>query len=102
MNKQNLLLGYTVEIGKCAEKAFKSIDKKTRDRIFEKLKILVTEEIHSINVKKLEDFDNFYRIRLGSYRIVYEPLHKIIVVYVVFLGQRKSIYQELKRFQKNK
>lgn len=43
--------------------------------------------------KKLEDQSGFYRIRAGSYRIIYNIQDAILVVVVVKIGDRKQVYK---------
>lgn len=95
---RNVLFGYSIEVDKTAEKALAKLDAKTRNKIIAKLKELVSEEDHSLDIKKLEGYESFYRIKIGNYRIVYEPYHKKIIVYVIFVGTREGIYKEFKRY----
>ena len=48
--------------------------------------------------KKLQDYENFYRWRIGNYRVVarfYEDL--IEICEVVLVADRKEVYERLKR-----
>ena len=91
--KHNNLFGYEVQFSKRAQKQLASVSKKFRDKILDKLSELVSRENHSLNLKRVVKFDNLYRIKYGAYRIVYEPLHRIVVVHVVLVGLRKNIYK---------
>ena len=42
--------------------------------------------------KKLVSFDDIYRIRIGTYRVIYTIEDKILVVEIIKVGPRKSIY----------
>ncbi|WP_291036112.1 type II toxin-antitoxin system RelE/ParE family toxin [Dyadobacter sp. 50-39] len=44
-------------------------------------------------VKKLENFANSYRVRVGQYRIVYEIADRALLVEVVKVGNRKEVYR---------
>ena len=44
-----------------------------------------------IGNKKLKD-RNGYRIRVGSYRVIYEIFDKELIIDVIALGHRKDIY----------
>ena len=46
--------------------------------------------IHSI--KKLVGFKDYYRIRIGDFRVIYEIEDDILVVVVVSVGDRKEVY----------
>ena len=100
MNKINPLEGYVIELSPKAKKAIRSLDFSTQKKIFEKLEALVSHA-HSLDVKKLTGYESFFRIKVGDYRIIYEPLHQRIVVYVIFAGHRKNIYSEFGKFAKS-
>jgi mRNA interferase RelE/StbE len=44
--------------------------------------------------KKLTRYASRYRIRVGEYRIVYEIRDQVLVVLVLTVGHRKSVYKE--------
>lgn len=44
-------------------------------------------------VKKLENFANSYRVRVGQYRIFYEIADRALLVEVVKVGNRKEVYR---------
>jgi len=41
--------------------------------------------------------DAFYRVRAGNYRIIYEVQDAVLRVLVVLIGDRKDVYDRLKR-----
>ena len=71
--------------------AAKEIEKKDRIRIIEKIRSLAHDP-HPVGSKKLSGQEK-YRIRQGSYRILYQVINEEIVIYVVKVGHRKDIYQ---------
>ena len=97
MAQQNQLEGYQIVFGKKAQKQLEALDGKSQQTLLKKLKTLVDQD-HCLDVKKLHGYDTLYRIKVGDYRIVYEPLHKIITIHVIFVGQRKKVYQEFMRY----
>jgi len=46
------------------------------------------------NVKKLKGFQNYYRIRIGDYRLVLEQVEKEWIL-LIFIAHRKDIYDRL-------
>ena len=80
------------------EKTFaKDLNKIKDKKILKKLKIII-EEGSSANslpeiqrIKKLKGIDNFYRIKIGDYRVGIELLHDTLIF--TRLLHRKDIYK---------
>jgi mRNA interferase RelE/StbE len=85
---------YTIIFSRSAEKFLDSLDKPTRQRIFEKIRELKTNSAN-LDTKKLKSQYNLYRLRVGNFRVVYTIKHEQIIIYIVAIGHRKDIYQHL-------
>lgn len=73
------------------EKFFRSLDKKTRERIKIKLKELKKDPFDARGVKKMKDWgDNIYRLRIGKIRLIYEVIENDIEI--VDINYRGNIY----------
>ena len=45
------------------------------------------------NIKRLKDKDfDFYRLRVGSYRVVFQKKEKELIILVIRIGHRKDVY----------
>jgi mRNA interferase RelE/StbE len=86
------LRSYTVIFSKGAEKFLNTLDKKSKQKILEKIKELQTDS-ENLDLKKLKSKYALYRLRVGSFRVVYSIQHDRVIVYVVAIGFRKNIYQ---------
>ena len=85
---------YKLLIKKSAAKELEAIPrKKDRQRLVRKIDSLANDP-RPTGCKKLAGSER-YRIRQGSYRIVYEIQDQQLIVYVVKIGDRKSIYRAL-------
>ena len=49
-------------------------------------------------VKPLSGYD-YYRIRVGQYRVIYEVLAKVLVIMVIGIGHRKDMYRKIRRLR---
>ncbi len=87
---------YTLIIPKHVHKELASIDPLDGLRIIEKLKQLAYGTAN-LDTKKLAGFRNLYRLRVGKYRVIYEVQEAAVIVYVVAVGHRSTIYQKLKQ-----
>ena len=85
---------YKLRIKKSAAKELESIPRKNdRRRIVARIQLLA-ENPRSQGCKKLSGSER-YRIHQGSYRIIYAIEDEDLIVYVVKIGDRKSVYRAL-------
>jgi mRNA interferase RelE/StbE len=85
---------YKLRIKKSAAKELESIPRKNdRRHIVSRIQALA-ENPRPQGCKKLSGSER-YRIRQGSYRIIYAIEDEDLIVYVVKIGDRKSVYRAL-------
>jgi len=85
---------YKLRIKKSAAKELEAVSRKAdRRRIIARIEAL-TDNPRPAGCKKLSGSER-YRIRQGHYRIVYAIEDERLVVYVVKIGDRKSVYRAL-------
>lgn len=72
-----------------ANKELFRLNQSERDRIIAKLKTL-EQLVFSMDVKKLSK-SNYYRLRVGDYRIIFSIEGELITV--VKIGHRREIYR---------
>jgi mRNA interferase RelE/StbE len=75
----------------------KRIDKPHQRIIKEKLLILAhTPEALKNNIKRLQAGDgggeDFFRLRVGSYRVVFKKEERRLLILIVRIGHRKEVY----------
>jgi len=81
---------YKIEIKKSAAKEIRKLPKNDINRIVEKIQMLSSDPRPS-GCKKLSG-DEKYRIRIGTYRILYSIHDNKLVIFIVKVGHRKDIY----------
>lgn len=81
-----------------AEKDLKNIDLPHRKIIKEKLLILAKNpEVLKNNIKKLSGSkEDYYRLRIGNYRVIFKKEDKNLIIFVIRIGHRREIYLSLK------
>ena len=84
---------YRLEMDRGAEKELKALDKPMRTRIEAAIDDLRTEPRPS-GCTKLTGHGG-WRIRVGTYRILYEIIDQVLVVRVVKVDHRRDIYRRL-------
>ena len=45
--------------------------------------------------EKMKGMKNGYRIRVGDYRVVYEIVDQVLIIYVIRVDHRKDVYRRL-------
>ncbi len=84
---------YEIQISKSASKQIKKLPSEIQERIQVKVDSLAIEP-RPDGVKKLKGRENGYRIRVGDYRIIYDIVDDILLVTVVEVGHRSSVYRD--------
>ena len=85
---------YRIEVKPQAEKALARIPHPHRRRIARAIDALAHNP-RPAGSAKLAGSDDAYRIRVGDYRIVYQVLDKVLIVYIIRVAHRKDIYRGL-------
>ncbi|MFA5799659.1 MAG: type II toxin-antitoxin system RelE/ParE family toxin [Candidatus Peribacteraceae bacterium] len=56
----------------------------------------LSDDPHPLGSLKLHTAEgNYYRIRVGAYRVVFEVAHEIRIVTIFRVGHRKDVYRNL-------
>ena len=88
------MVKYKIEFKKSAVKELNAIPKKNLLKIIQKIELLA-EDPRPVGSIKLSGKEQ-YRIRHGSYRILYSIEDNKLMLYVVKIGHRKDIYESIK------
>lgn len=83
---------YKIVFKKPAEKVLSVIPKKFAEKILLKIYAL-KEEPRPQGVKKLAGNLNYYRIRIGDYRVIYSVHENILTIEIIRIGHRKDVYR---------
>lgn len=83
---------YEILLEQNAEKDLRKLQKKIFNQIIEKVKLL-SENPRPDGVKKLVNVSNFWRIRIGSFRVIYEINDTAKIIKVYKIKHRKDVYK---------
>ncbi len=87
-------MSYEVKFLKEAFKYLQRQDVTTRNRILDHLKILSDNPKHpELDIKKMQGIDDRYRLRIGSFRVVYSIINDELIIIVIKIGSRGDIYK---------
>lgn len=73
-----------------AEKQLDSIDVRYRRKIFEKVDQLTGFPTVNLDIKKMKDGDNEYRMRVGDYRVLFEVIDGVPTVIKILMVKRRA------------
>ncbi|HBP89137.1 MAG TPA: type II toxin-antitoxin system mRNA interferase toxin, RelE/StbE family [Nitrospiraceae bacterium] len=85
-------MAYSILLAPPAERQLKALPQAVQKRLVKRLKTLQINP-RPQGVKKLAGEDDLYRVREGSYRIIYTIREKALIVLVLTIGDRKEIYR---------
>ena len=93
--KSGQSLAWTVKFSTRAVKSLKRIDRPNQELIFKFMTEKVVKHPDPISLaKKLSgNLGDFYRFRLGDYRIVCEVQNQELIILILQIGHRQNIYQ---------
>ena len=85
-------MSYRIEIRPRAAREYRKLQIEIRESIAERNDTLAGEP-RPPGAMKLSGTQNGYRIRVGTYRILYEIRDDLLVVVVARVGHRRGIYR---------
>ena len=85
---------YEIRFKKSSRKELESLDNETQRRVVSAIESLALNPIPQ-GASKLKAPVPLWRIRVGSFRILYEIQNNILLVYVVKIAHRKDVYRDL-------
>ena len=83
---------YRVEVGRTAEKQIGRLEASDRRRVIEAI-VGLSADPRPQGCRKLRDLEDVYRIRVGSWRILYSVEDERVVVLVLKVGHRRDVYR---------
>lgn len=86
------MANYKIEVAASAEKALKRLPKSILPKLVQAMQQLAADP-RPVGCRKLSGYDDIYRIRVQTYRIIYEIHDHLILIKVLKIGHRKDVYR---------
>ncbi len=92
-------MNYKIILSNKADKFYKSLDKNIKKQIKQALKDLLnyyeTGEPKNLDIVKMhsDKYNGFFRIRTGSYRIIYTPHYRELFIFIMTMDKRQDVYK---------
>jgi mRNA interferase RelE/StbE len=92
---------YRLSFHPAAEKELKKFDRQTKIYIIKSLSQFIEsysfeyerELIKTKKVKKLKgEYSGFYRLKLRTYRVIYEKIEDELIIHILRIAHRKEVY----------
>lgn len=83
---------YNIILDKKVIKDLKKIDKIWQKKIIQTIETTLTTDPYS-GKKLVGNLSEYFRIRVGDYRIIYEIFDEIVTVEIIKIKHRKNIYK---------
>ena len=85
---------YRIEYTAAARKQLKKLPGNVLPRIIHSIELLPVNP-RPEGIKKLSGYKEYYRIRVGDYRVVYSIQDDILMMLIIKIAPRKHVYQNL-------
>ena len=85
---------YKIELKPRAQKFIAAQSKKIQKQLIQRIESLAANP-HPPGSKLLHAKEKLYRLRSGTYRIIYQVQHDKLVVVVATVGHRRDVYDHL-------
>ena len=86
------MANYRIEISATAERQIRKLRRAEQIRVLRTIKGLAADP-RPRGCRKLRGYDDVYRIRTGSYRILYTVESRRLLILVLKIGRRKDVYK---------
>lgn len=84
---------YRLEVSATAEKQIRKLNKADQIRVLRAIQNLAKEP-RPPGTRKLRGYEDVYRIRVGTYRILYSIESGRLLIIVLKVGHRRDVYRE--------
>jgi mRNA interferase RelE/StbE len=84
---------YSIEFDKSVKKTLSKLPNEVVKKILDAITELA-DDARPYGCKKLQGSGDFYRIKIGNYRVIYEISDGELLILVVEIGHRKEVYKK--------
>ena len=84
---------FKVLLHKKASKFLNSLDKRTRDKLIESLRLLESFPKSGLDLVKVSGEENVFRARIGRFRALFKVYEEEELIVVIKIDMRRRIYK---------
>ena len=84
---------YKIEWKSSAQKELRKLDKTVIPRLIEAVAALANNP-YPVGCRKIVGSESSYRVRVGNYPIIYQVQNQELIIEIIRVGHRQSIYNQ--------
>ena len=84
--------GYEIEVSRTAEKQIGRLERADQRRIVRAI-VALAREPRPRGSRKLQGYDDVFRIRVGTYRVIYSVEDRRLIIVILKVGHRRGVYR---------
>ena len=89
------MASFRIEVSATAEKQLRKLRREDQIRVLRAIQPLATEPTPP-GSRKIHGYDDVFRIRVGTYRLLYRVVGRRLVIIILKIGHRREIYRSLR------
>ena len=89
------MASYRIEVSATAEKQIRKLQREDQVRVLRAIRALAPEP-NPPGSRKVRGYEDVFRIRAGTYRILYRIVGRRLLVIILKIGHRREIYRSLR------
>ena len=83
---------YSIEISRTAAKQLRELPSDGRRRVARRM-VALGDDPYPPGSRKLTGYDDVFRIRVGTYRVLYSVEGRRLTIIILKIGHRKDVYR---------
>jgi len=89
------MANFRIEVSATAERQIRKLAREDQIRVLRAIGPLASDATPP-GSRKIRGYDDVYRIRVGTYRVLYRVAGKRLLVIILKIGHRREIYRSLR------
>ncbi|MDH3626429.1 MAG: type II toxin-antitoxin system RelE/ParE family toxin [Acidobacteriota bacterium] len=89
------MANFKIEVSATAEKQIRKLAQDDRIRVLRAIRPLAKEP-RPPGSRKVRGYDDVFRIRVGTHRIIYRVVGRRLLIIILKIGHRREIYRSLR------
>ena len=86
------MASYRIEVSATAEKQIRKLSSEDQLRVLRAIRRLASEPIGP-GSRKVRGYDDVFRIRVGTFRVLYQVQGRRLLIIILKVGHRREIYR---------